>query len=425
MKIFDKLKAKFHSSKEKGKKKNNIFNKIKKVWKKKIYNKNNKFEVREVVFLMLITFLFGMIIGGVVMFGRGTFASDISDSLNEFVDTYEDILDSYYEDVDANELMQAGIEGMIEYLGDPYAAFMDSEEAQAFNEQVEGEYSGIGAEIGYNFSTGIFKIGTVFEDSPAEKAGLKTDDVLLKVNNEDIKGKSTSEIASIVKGKTGTKVTLTVMRDKEELEIVIKRGNVDISSVETKMFKEKEKNIGYIAISIFANNTYKQFKEKLMELEKEGIDELIIDVRSNSGGYLTSVTDIISMFTEKGSVIYQLSTKGDIEKVEDKTKEKREYPIHVLANEGSASASEVLTAALKENYGATVFGTKTYGKGKVQKAYNLLNGAKIKYTFQEWLTPNGNSIDGIGVEPNIIVDYKLTTDQSDNQLDEVIKYISK
>lgn len=424
MRIINRLKE--DSSKKSNKRKKNSFrDRIKKFYNKKIMGKNNKFEVKEVVFLMLITFLFGMIIGGVIMFGKGTFSSDISDSLNEFVDAYEDILDTYYEEVNAEELMQAGIEGMVEYLGDPYAAYMDSTEAQEFNEQVEGEYSGIGAEISYNYGTGIVKIGQVFEGSPAEKAGLKTDDILLKVNGESIEGKTTEEIANTVKGKTGTKVTITVKRNEEELEFTIKRGSVDISSVETKIYEQDDKKIGYMAISIFANNTYEQFEKKLVDLEKKGIDELIIDVRGNSGGYLTTVTDIISLFTKKGSVIYQLSTKGDIEKIEDKTKAKRKYPIYVLTNNSSASASEVLTAALKENYGATVFGTRTYGKGKVQKAYNLSNGAKIKYTFQEWLTPNGNSIDQVGIEPDVVIEYILSDDGSDNQLEELLKYISK
>ncbi len=403
----------------------NKFSIMKKYYHKTIANNKTKFNVQEVVFIMLITFIFGMLIGGVIMFGKGTFSSDISDSLNEFVDTYQDILDTYYEDVDANDLLQSGIEGMIGYLGDPYATYMNSEIAQGFNEEVEGEYSGIGAEINYSYDTKIISFGRVFENSPAHIAGLKTGDVLLEVEGESVEGLTTSEISNKVKGKSGTLVKFKVKRNDEEIDFSIKRGKVDIESVETKIYEENGKNVGYIKISIFASNTSEQFSKKLKMLEEEGFDTLLIDVRNNTGGYLTTVTDIISLFTEKGSIIYQLSTKGNIEKVKDRTKEKRNYPIYILTNGSSASASEVLASAIKENYQGLVIGTKTYGKGKVQKAYDLSNGAKIKYTFQEWLTPNGNSIDSKGVIPDIVIENVIDGTNNDYQLINAIKEITK
>ena len=400
-------------------------NALKKIYKKNIVKNRTIFNIKEVVFVMLITFLFGMLIGGLIMFGKGKFRSDVSDSLNEFVDTYEDILDNYYEEIDANELMQAGIEGMISHLGDPYASYMNAEIANNFNEEVEGEYTGIGAEIIYSYATKVVSIGKVFENGPAEKAGLKTDDVLLEVEGESIEGLTNSEIADKVKGKKGTNVLIKIKREEKEMEFSIKRDKVDIESVFTKVYKENGKKIGYIKISIFAGNTAEQFRNRLTELEKENFDSLLIDIRSNTGGYLTTVTDIISMFTEKDSIIYQLSTKGKIEKIKDETKEKREYPVYVLTNGNSASASEVLAAAIKENYEGTILGTKTYGKGKVQKAYDLSNGAKIKYTFQEWLTPNGNSIDSVGVEPDIVIENIIDKENNDNQLNAALKEIAK
>lgn len=431
MKLFEKKDKVMNLNKKKNKKnkiitffaeKNKI---IKKFYNKKIKKNRATFCVKEVVSIMLITFLFGMLIGGVIMFGKGSFRSDISDSLNEFVDTYQDILDSYYEDVDSNGLLQAGIEGMVGYLGDPYATYMDADIANEFNEEVEGEYSGIGAEIVYNYETKITSFGKVFEGSPAETAGIKTGDLLLEVEGKSIEGLSTSEIASRVKGKTGTEIKIKIKHEDLEKELTIKRGKVDIESVFTEVYEENNQKVAYIRLSIFAGNTYKQFREKLLKLEEDGFDKLLIDVRSNSGGYLTTVTDIISMFTEKGSIIYQLSTKGDIEKVKDDTKEKRTYPVYVLTNGASASASEVLSAAIKENYGGKILGTKTYGKGKVQKAYDLSNGAKIKYTFQEWLTPNGNSIDSVGVTPDIKIENVIDASGKDIQLEKVLKEITK
>lgn len=427
MKLFKKsslISKKNNSSSFKNLFKNKV-DKIKEIFKKKVSKNDSKFSLKEVVCVMLITFIFGMLIGGVIMFGRGAFNGDISDSLTEFVDTYEDILNTYYEEVDANELLQSGIEGMIGYLGDPYAAYMDVERANDFNEEVEGEYTGIGAEIIYTYDTKVVSIGKVFENGPAEKAGLKTDDILLEVEGESIEGLTNAEIANKVKGKKGTNVMLKIKREDKEMEISIKRDKVDIESVFTKTYEENGKKIGYIRISIFAGNTAEQFRNKLAELEQEKFDSLLIDVRSNTGGYLTTVTEIISMFTEKDSIIYQLNTKGEIEKIKDQTKEKKEYPVYVLTNGSSASASEVLAAAIKENYKGTILGTKSYGKGKVQKAYDLSSGAKIKYTFQEWLTPNGNSIDSVGVTPNIVIENVIDGTNNDNQLNEAIKEITK
>lgn len=425
--IFNKLQKK----KEKESKKNIVeffkdkMKNFKKFYRKKVKANKNTFTIKEVLPIMLITFLFGMLIGGVVMFGKGTFSSDVGDSLTEFVDTYEDILDNYYEELDAEELLQAGIEGMVDYLGDPYASYMSQEEAQKFNEKVEGEYVGIGAEISYSYVTGIVTISKIFEDGPAYKSDLKVGDILLEVDGESIEGLTSEQIASKVKGKKGTKVKIKVKREEEELEVELQRGTVDIESVISDTYEENGKKVAYLGITIFANNTYKQFKEKLEELEKDKFDSLLIDLRGNTGGYLTTVTDIISLFTKKGSVIYQLKTKDKIEKIVDKTKESRDYPIYVLTNGGSASASEVLTAAIKENYKGTILGEKTYGKGKVQKSYDLSNGSKIKYTFQEWLTPDGNSIDGNGVEPNISIEYKYDESGKDIQLEDAIKEIIK
>ena len=179
---------------------------------------------------------------------------------------------------------------------------------------------------------------------------------------------------------------------KEEKTFTITRAVVDNISVYSEVINSNNKKIGYIYISIFASNTAKQFKEKLEKLEKEKIDSLIIDVRGNTGGYLTTVTDIISMFTKKGDIIYKLKTKDKIEDVTDKTTEYRDYPVVVLADGGSASASEVLAGAFSETYNAKVIGDKTYGKGKVQKVFTLSSGALLKYTYQEWLTPKGNYI---------------------------------
>lgn len=403
-------------------KKENIIKKIKKIFNKRVLQSRLRFNVMETIIFMLVTFAFGLIIGGIVMYGKGYFRS--STSLNEFVSTYNDIVDSYYTEVNQDELLEAGINGMINYLGDPYAAYMGKENAENFNDDVEGIYHGIGVELKYDEKTKKYIINKVFENSPSDKAGLKENDELIKINETDIRDTSMDSIASMVKGEDNTKVKITVIRDNKEMTFNVVRGIVDNISVGSRIIKHNGKKVGYIGISIFASNTYKQFKTQLEDLEKKKIDSLIIDVRGNSGGYLTIVTDIVSLFVSRGKPIYQLQTKDKIEIVNDETSEERDYSIVILTNGASASASEVLTAALKESYGAKSVGTKTYGKGKVQKVYSLSSGALVKYTFQEWLTPKGNKIDKNGISPDVEIKFDITKNV-DVQLQEALEIITK
>lgn len=408
-------------------KKKSIFKKIKNkivdFYNKKIKKNKVKFNMLETVVFMLIVFAFGLIIGGIIMYGKGSFYRS-SNSLNEFVMAYNEIKSSYYKDVDDEKLLEAGISGMIRYLGDPYSTYMDKDTANDFNEDVEGTYQGIGAEIKFDEKGNVI-FGKIFEDSPAEKAGVLENDMLLEVDGKSIGGMTLSDISNIVKGKKNTKVKIKIKRENNEKNITITRGVVDSISVTSEKIEKNNKKIGYIYISVFASNTAKQFKKELEKLEKDGIDSLIIDVRGNSGGYLTTVGEIISLFTKKNEPIYQLKTKEKVETVYDKTEEKREYKIVVLADGGSASASELLVGALKETYKATIVGTKTFGKGKVQKVATLSSGAIFKYTHQEWLTPNGNYIDGKGVEPDILEKYIYDEKGKDNQKEKAIEVISK
>ena len=401
----------------------NFKSKISDFYTKKIKKSKLKFNMLETIVLMLIVFALGLVIGGVIMYGRGIF-SHSSTSLNEFVSTYNEIVDSYYQDVDSDKLLEAGISGMLRYLGDPYSSYMSVEEASEFNEDIDGTYQGIGAEIKYDEKNRPI-IGRVFEDSPASKAGIMENDLLLMANDNDLTKLSLTEISNLVKGDKGTEVTLTVERNGEKLEIVVTRGVVDNISVTSELIERNDRKIGYLYVSVFASNTASQFKKELEALEAKGIDSLIIDVRGNSGGYLTTVDEMISLFTKKDQTIYQLKTRDKIEIIKDKTDESRSYPIVVLADGASASASELLTGALSESYNAIVVGTKTFGKGKVQKVTTLSSGAMFKYTFQEWLTPNGNYIDQTGIEPNVEIKYVYDEKNptNDNQKDKAIEII--
>ena len=432
----------------------NISKKIKKVSKKEEENHENSEEVSdkieeirevivekktgfnylEVILIMIITLIIGGFFGGTVVKLTNKQSACTKNGIDnsqyqEFIDTYNDIKKNYYEKIDEDALLDAGIKGMLEFLGDKYSVYMDQEETDEFNEQVEGKYEGVGVEIVQD-ENGTVSIYRVFDNSPAQKAGLKVGDVIQRIQDEDVTEKTTAEISEMIKKSKEKKVRITILRDKESTEYTLERESIDIESVTIKTFDVNNKKIGYIAISVFASNTEEQFSKKLKELEKEKIDGLIIDVRGNSGGYLNKVTDIASMFLEKGKVIYQLDTKGIVEQIRDESKEKREYPIAVLINKGSASASEILAAALQESYGAYLVGSDSYGKGTVQRAYTLESGATVKYTIQKWLTPKGTWINEKGLTPTHPIDLDVKyimdpTDENDNQLQKALEEVSK
>lgn len=401
----------------------NLKNKVKKSFK--FVSKKNQYNFMEVVAIMIITTIFGMFLGGILMYRKGSLNMGIKKELNEFLSTYTEILNEYYEEIPENELLEAGVKGMIGYLGDPYSVYMDKDTSIAFNEKINGEYVGIGTEI-IQYSDGKIEFNDVYEDGPAYEAGIRVKDILIKVDDTDISDKTLSEVSSLVKGKAGTKVKITVLRDDEEKIFEVKRKSIDITSVTSDIIEYKDSKVGLLTISLFAANTSLQFEKELKELENKKIDSLIIDVRGNSGGYLNVVSDILSHFIKKGEMLYQLKTKDEIEKIYDKTEDKRNYKVAILVNGGSASASELLASCMKDTYKAYTVGTVTYGKSKVQKTQDLSNGATIKFTFQEWLMPSGESVGGKGMEPEYVVPYEAsdTEHEYDSQMQKALDLLT-
>lgn len=407
----------------------------KKVKEKKIEivnnNKNKERELytsKEVIIVMIFSIGIGILMcfGGIsIITGKNYLA--VTKDLKKVVDTYYAIVDNYYGELDRDKLIDGAVEGMISSVGDTFTSYSDIDSTSSFDETINGSYEGIGCTVA-TLEDGTISVIDMFEDSPSYKAGLKVGDVITKVDGESYEGKSSTDISNYVKNSGKSKIVLTVKRDNEEKDISINLSKVEIPHVSGKVIEQDSKKIGYIKISLFASNSYKQFKNKLDELEKSNIDDLIIDVRDNSGGYLSSVTDICNLFLDKGKVIYQLEdSKGKVKK-KDTTKEKRKYDIVVLINGGSASASEILASAIKESYGGDIVGTNSYGKGTVQQTKKLLDGSMIKYTTQKWLTPDGNSINEVGVTPTKVVElneeyFNNHTTENDNQLQEAIKLI--
>ena len=365
-----------------------------------IVERRSGFNFSEVIIIMIIAIMFGFLLGNIVNFVVFSDSSSSSDELDELVTTYNNIIDNYYEDVDKEELIDAGIQGMINYLDDPYATYFSGEASDDFNEELAGNYEGIGVEV--MLKDGIVTVSSVFNNSPAYKAGVKVGDVVIKVNDTDITGKTLTEVVSMISGEdSSSKSKLTVTRDRQEFSFELSKDTIETPVVDSEIYDGNNKKIGYIKIEIFNSNSYKQFNKTLKKLEKNNIEGLVIDVRDNPGGYLSEVKNILSLFLNKKQVLYQLQTKNKTEKVYGTKKSvDRDYPVSVIINDESASASEILASAFKESYGSHVVGINSYGKGTVQSASDLNSGDTIKYTVQKWLTPKGNWVNDKGVVPS-------------------------
>ena len=409
-------------------KKRPLFHKLQ--TKKEKNKERNTYTFEEVFIIMIIS----LVIGFFTCFSLNKILSGgknyrlLSKDLNKFVDAYQTILKNYPDKLDTSKLVESAIEGMMSSIGDKYTTYNDVDGATTFNETVSGTYEGIGCLV--TTTENSIQIIEVFDDSPASKAGLKEKDIIKKIDGQDFSDKTSSDMSNYIKESDKKEIKITIQRDSEEKEVKLKRQKLEVPTVTTKIYENNDKKIGYIDISIFSSVTDKQFKEKLKELEKKEIDGLIIDVRDNNGGYLNVVTNIASSLLKKGDIIYKLEKSNKkVETKKDTTKEKRTYPIAVLVNAGSASASEILASAIKESYKGFVVGTNTYGKGTVQQTMNLEDGSMIKYTIENWLTPNGNWINEVGVTPTNVVEldeiyYQKPISENDNQLQEAINLVS-
>lgn len=395
-------------------------NKIRKIFK--IKNKNTTYSFKE---LLIVTIIVTIIVSSVT--GFVVYKVISSNELIKLESSYNKIKNEYYSDINKEELENAAIDGMMKYLNEKYSLFMDQEETSSLNDKLDGNYDGIGIEIGIKDKKVM--ILNVYENTPASEAGLKINDELVQVEDLIIdESTALSDITNLIKNKKSVK--LSVKRDNE-----VKEFNIDIKKIEKlvvteEVFEKNNKKVGYIYLSTFSENAGTQVKEALKKLDNENIDSLIFDVRSNTGGYLTSVTEILNMFLKKGHLMYSLEEKNKKQMYYDTTKEEYDKDVVVLIDRKTASASEILASSLKESYGATIVGTTSYGKGKVQSTYKLSKDTMLKYTTAKWYTPNGNSIDEVGITPGIYVtlgkEYVLNPcDETDSQLQKAIDLLTQ
>jgi carboxyl-terminal processing protease len=397
---------------------------------KSIKDKKPTFELWEVLVITLVSsVIMGLSTGYVTYRSNKNYVNTENEYINELVESYNNITSNYYDNIDEKSLVDAAINGMLNYLGDPYTTYLDKTNTNSLTDALAGTYEGIGIEVSKNDNNEI-EVKTVFDDTPSSEAGLLVGDVILKINEEDVTTKTTTDAVAIIKSSKSSDIKLQIKRNEEIKDIDVVRKELYLPVVSSELLNQNDKNIGYIAVEKFSETVFEQFSKELNKLEKNSLDGLIIDLRNNTGGFLVGATKMAELFLEKGKVIYSLQSKLDNEVTKDETDEKRDYKVYILVNKSSASASEILAAALKYSYGAKLVGTTTYGKGKVQKTSKLSDGTMYKYTSAKWLTPNGDCIDGIGLNPDLNVELSEEyannmTKENDNQLQMALYEIVK
>lgn len=346
----------------------------------------------------------------------------ISKNLYELYSKYDKLLglenvieSEYYQKVSEEDLIDGALKGLFEGLNDPYSQYYTSDEFQTLKEQTSGSFVGIGVYIGVNSENDKITIISPIEGSPAQKSGIKSGDVVVKVNGKSIESKTVDEVIKQIKGKENTTVNLAVERDGKEIDFDITRKTIVTKSVSSEV---KEDNIGYLRITSFDENTYKEFKENLSNLKEKGIKGLVIDLRDNPGGLLDVCVDIADDLIGEGTIVYTKDNSGKKEYYKS-DKNELDMPMAVLINGGSASASEILTAALVDNNKAVAIGETSFGKGLVQSVKGLKDGTGYKLTTAQYFTPNDNYINGKGITP------KIQEKDKNKQLKLAIEYIQE
>ena len=363
--------------------------------------------------------------GGVMYAEKNSSLEGLEETLQNFRAAFEK---EYIGEIDDEAMVESAIKGYVSGLGDEYTTYYTKEEMEDLMEETEGNYVGIGIYISAYKESNEIVIIKPMEGSPAEEAGLLPGDIITKVDGVEYNGDTIDEMTNKIKGPEGTKVKVEIKRNGQTQEIEVERRKILISHIDSKIIED---NIGYISISDFEGGCAQEFEENYKNLEEQGIESLIIDIRNNGGGLVDEAIAILELITDKGSTLLITTDKNEAEEV---TKSEKDpiinMPIVLLVNEYSASASEIMAGALKDNNKATLVGTTTYGKGVIQKVYPLTDGSGLKMTTNEYFTPNHNKINKIGIDPDEEIDlpeevkYKTDiTEEEDTQLQKAIEIL--
>ena len=349
-------------------------------------------------------------------FAFGIHAGEVEDIVR-FLGVKRFIEARYVTDVDETKLMDGAISGMVQSLGDPHSIYMNADTFEQLKEHTEGEFGGIGVTMG--FKDNKVTIISVLDDTPGQRVGLQAGDEITAVDGTPVTEMQPEEVAMHIRGEVGTEVTLSISRDGQTQDYKITRATIKLDTAKGVMLGD---GMGYIRIASFSENTGKEFKAAYESLEQQGMKGLIIDLRENPGGLVTSCVDIANMVVPKGPIVSVVERDGSKE-VHESNLEESKYPIVVLIDGNSASASEILAGALQDTGAATLVGTKSYGKGSVQVVVPMLHNDGLKLTIAKYYTPNGRCIDGTGIEPDVEVEMpeNATTDVQLDKAKEVLQ----
>ena len=381
-------------------------------------NRNQRASVKlsTIIILVVVTAIISGLTAGIIVYSSYTRNTGVSYSsinndvaLKQFLEVYASVTNDYYEEVNKTEMIEEAIKGMLNYLDDNYTSYMNSEQTSMLSSMLVGEYQGIGVYISDH------EVVEVFKDSPAANAGILVGDIITSVNGEDVTNIDASEFVKLIKNGNNKVVTIGLMRNNEYKEFKISISKLYVPAITYKVVDNTK--IGYLRLATFSATLEEQVKDALDDLNEQGVTSLVVDLRENSGGLLGAAESVGSLFTEKGKVLYSLKSKKSYDTFKDKTDAHQEIPIVVLIDENTASAAEILTAILKESYGATLVGKKSFGKGKVQQTIGLMDGSMAKYTTGKWYTPNGDNIDKVGIEPDYEVEIEYIKDSNGNIID--------
>lgn len=381
-----------------------------------------EFKTCELVIILLAICIFSTLTGclvGYKLLTNKTLSKNYSlvdEDLEHFINEYNEIKKNYYGTFDSKKILSNALSAVVNSLGDKYSGKIDLDSNTTDSIKLRGVYTGVGIEI-YNDEKLNIIVNSVFKGSPADTSGIKKGDIITKINGENVTGTLTTNLVSKIKSLNNNVFTLEILRDGKYINISTKSDTIELKSATYKVLEQNNKKIGYINISIFANNTAKQFKEALSKLEDEKIEGLIVDVRDNPGGYLETAIEISDLLLNKDKVIYKTNDGDKIEATYSKGKKDYDNKIVILINNGSASASELLTLSLKENLNAYTVGVTSYGKGTVQEVKKY-NNIQYKYTTKLWLSPSGKSINETGIIPDLEV---KPDNNGDNQLKSALK----
>ena len=358
----------------------------------------------------------------------GSSNSILNSSLQRKMTEIQSYVNQFFlDDIDQEKMQDAVCKGMVNGLGDTYAAYYNEEEYQDMKEKTSGNYCGIGAVVSQSATDGAISIVQTIKGGPAEKAGMKSGDMIVEVDGISTQGMDLTALISKTKGDAGTKVKVTVLRDGHQKKYTITRKEIHSQTVESRMLDNK---IGYIAVSSFEEVTKQQFRDALKKLEKEGEKSLIIDLRNNGGGLLSTAVDMLDRLLPKGTLVYTKDKNGEKEIYSATDEESFDKPVAILVNENSASASEVFSGAMQDYKKAVLVGTTTFGKGIVQTVFDLPDGTALKLTTSKYYTPKGRNIHGTGLEPDIpvtldetIYNQKKSGLTIDNQMERAVEYL--